>query len=166
MIVKPKNRKTEKPKNQKTEERIFQRFSVFPFFRFSVPRGFTLLEMMLALALFAVGTVAAMDVLHRAQTAATDGDNMLLALSLARRCQEGLRNVAYANLASQANTVCTIPSGASFSRFTRTATVTPMTSTSPYNTANLTQVDVQISWPTQGASGTTNVAISTLRSVN
>jgi prepilin-type N-terminal cleavage/methylation domain-containing protein len=129
-------------------------------------RGFTLLEMMLALALFAVGTVAAMDLLHRGQTATTDGENTLLALSLARRCQEALRNVAYASLAGQANTVCTVPSGASFSRFTRTVTVTPMTSTSPYNTANLTQVDVQIAWPTQGASGTTNVTLSALRCAN
>ena len=129
-------------------------------------RGFTLLEMMLALALFAVGTVAAMDLLHRGQTATTDGENTLLALSLARRCQEALRNVAYASLAGQAGTVCTIPSGASFSRFTRTVNVTPMTSTSPYNTANLTQVDVQIAWPTQGAGSTTNVTLSTLRSAN
>lgn len=122
--------------------------------------------MMLALALFAVGTVAAMDLLHRGQTATTDGENTLLALSLARRCQEALRNVAYASLAGQANTVCTIPSGASFSRFTRAVTVTPMTSTSPYNTATLTQVDVQIAWPTQGASGTTNVTLSALRSAH
>ena len=122
--------------------------------------------MMLALTLFAVGTVAVMDLLHRSQTATTDGDNALLAVSLARRCQESLRNVTYANLASQANTVCTIPAGASFIRFTRTATITPLTSTSPYNTANLTQVDVQISWPTQGASSTTNVTLSTLHSAN
>ncbi len=121
---------------------------------------------MLALVLLAIGTVALIEVFQRAQAGSTDGENVLIATLLAQRCQETLRNVTYANLASQANTACTIPSGASFSRFTRTVTVTTLTAVAPYNTANLTQLDVRIAWPAQGAAGTTNVTVSTLRSAN
>lgn len=126
--------------------------------------GFTLLEMMLALVLFAVGTVAAMELFHRAQAGSTDGENILLATQIAHGCQAALRNVAYGNLAAQADTVCTIPSGAAFSRFSRTVTVTPQTTTAPYNTANLTRLDVRIFWNTPG--GTTDVTLSAIRSAN
>lgn len=127
-------------------------------------RAFTLLEMLLAVALFAVGTVAVMELLHRAQAGQADGENVLVATHLAHRCQEALQNVSYVNLASQANTVCTVPSGGAFTRFTRTVTVTPMTSTAPYSTANLTQLDVQIAWTAAG--GSANVTLSTLRAAN
>jgi hypothetical protein len=120
--------------------------------------------MMLALVLFAAGTVAVMDFLHRAEAGTTDGENTFIAMRLGQRCQEALRNTAYANLSTQASTTCTIPSGAAFSRFSRTVTTTPQTSTVPYNTARLTQLDVQISWSAPG--GTSNVTLSTLRSVD
>ena len=122
------------------------------------------MELMLAILLFAVGTVAAMELFHRAQAGSTDGENVLIATQLAYGCQAALRNVAYGSLAARANTVCTIPSAAAFSRFSRTVTVTPQTTTSPYNTANLTRLDVQIFWNAPG--GTTDVTLSTLRAAN
>ena len=131
-----------------------------------VPAGFTLLEMMLSLVLLAVGTVALIEAFQRGQAGATDGENVLIATFLVQRCQETLRNVAYASLASQANTACTIPSGAAFSRFTRTVTVTPLTSVAPYNTSRLTQLDVLIAWPAAGSAGSTNVTLSTMRSAD
>ena len=128
--------------------------------------GFTLLEMMLALVLFATGTVAVMELLHRAQAGSTDGENVLIATLLAQRCQESLRNVSYANLTSQASSVCTVPVGAAFAPFSRTVTVTALASTPPYNTASLSRVDVQMTWTTQGTGGTANVTFSTLRSAH
>jgi type II secretory pathway pseudopilin PulG len=122
------------------------------------------MEMMLALTLFAVGTVALIQLLQRGQSGMTEGENVLTAVHLARRCQEALRNVPYANLTLQANSVCTIPAGAPFSRFSRTVTVTPQTSVPPYNTANLTRLDVQISWNAPGTGETANVTLSALRS--
>ena len=128
--------------------------------------GFTLLEMMLALVLFAVGTVAVIELMQRAQYGAAEGENVLAATHVAQRCQEALRNVAYANLSAQANTVCVVPAGAAFSRFTRTVTVTPQTAVSPYNTANLTRIDVQISWTAPGGTSSASISLSALRSAN
>jgi type II secretory pathway pseudopilin PulG len=122
------------------------------------------LELLLALALFAAGTVAVIELIQRAHGGMAEGENVLTAVHLAQRCQDLLRTVAYGNLVSQASTVCTIPSGAAFARFSRTATATPQTSVPPYNTASLTRVDVQISWPAPG--GTASITLSTLRSAS
>ena len=48
-------------------------------------KGFTLLELMLALALFASGTVAIMELLRQAEASRTDGENILIATHLAQR---------------------------------------------------------------------------------
>ena len=126
--------------------------------------AFTLLEMMLALSLFAAGTVALVELVQRGQSGMAEGENVLTAVHLAHRCQEALRNVPYADLDDDADDVCTIPAGAAFARFTRTVTVTPQTSAPPYNTDDLTRVDVQISWNAPGTGQTANVALSALRS--
>jgi len=97
--------------------------------------GFTLLEMMLALVLFAVGTIAVMDLLHRAQIGSSDGENARLATSLARRRLEELRNVAYGSLANEAKARLASP----WDRFCREATVTTPST-------NLRQVTVTVSW--------------------
>ena len=136
-----------------------------------VPRqlnGFTLLEMMLALVLMAVGTVAIIDLLRGAQAGATDGENVLIATTVAQRCLEGYQRVPYAQLGTaSATTVCNLPaSPLIFTKFTPTVTVTPQTSVSPYNTASLTQLDVQVAWAAPGASTTANVTLSTLRAAN
>jgi len=118
----------------------------------------------MAIIVFAIGTVAAMELFHRAQAGSTDGENVLIATQLAQGCQAALRNVPYGNLAAQANAVCTIPSGAAFSRFSRTVTVTPQTTTAPYNTPNLTRLDVRIFWDAPG--GIADVTLSAIRSAN
>jgi hypothetical protein len=84
---------------------------------------------------------------------------------LAQRCQEQLRRLSYASLSTQAtlDAACTVPSPQS-TQFTRSITATAQTSTSPYNTANLTRLDVQVSWTAAG--GTPNVTLSTLRANN
>ena len=115
--------------------------------------GFTLLEMMLALVLFAVGTVAAMELFHRAQAGATDAENVMMATQLAQRRLEELRNVSYASLATEAKATITSPTG--FTRFSREVTVT-----TPY--ANLKQVVVTTYWT--GVGGETSVSLQTYRS--
>lgn len=123
--------------------------------------GFTLLEMMLALALFAVGSIAGITLIQRAQAATASSENTLIATQLAQRCMEQLRNVAFGSLDSTLeSTTCANPSG--YSRFTPDVTVTLLTSTTPYNSSDLKRIKVQGSWATQG--GTANVTLHTLRS--
>ena len=114
--------------------------------------AFTLFEMMLALVLFAVGTVAAVELLQRAQAGGTDAENTLMATGVAQRCLDELRSVSFGSLASA---TCTAPSG--FTQLTPTVTVTPI------NT-NLSQVAVTVSWRAPG--GPTDVALQTYRSAN
>ena len=114
--------------------------------------GFTLLEIMLALVLFAVGIVAIMELMQRAQAGVSDGESVLLATQLAQKRMEELRNVAYGSLADESAAALASP----FARFTRAVDVTQLYS----NT--LTQIDVTVSWTAPG--GTVNVALQTYRS--
>ena len=116
-------------------------------------RGVTLLEMLLALTLFAVGTVGAVELLHRAQLAAAQGENVLLATHVAEWRLEQLRNVAYASLADEAKASISSPSG--YTRFSRQVTVT-----TPYT--NLKQLLVTVSWTAPG--GEASVSLQTYRS--
>lgn len=116
-------------------------------------RGFTLLEMMLAIVLFAVGTLAVMELFHRAQAGSSDGENVLVATRLAQARMEELRNVAYASVASEAKAAIASPAG--FSHFDREVAVT-----TPY--ANLKQVVVTVYWDAAG--GETSVSLQTHRS--
>ena len=115
--------------------------------------GFTLLETIIAVVLFAVGTVAVVEVLHRAQVGDADGENVLVATHLAQRRLEELRNTAYSSLADESKATIASPSG--YSRFSRQVTVT-----TPYT--NLTQVVVTVYWTPAG--GETSVALQTYRS--
>lgn len=110
---------------------------------------------MLALALFAGGTVAAVELTQRAQAAANDGENALVATYLAQRRLEELRNTAYASLASESKASISSPSG--FSQFNREVTVT-----TPYT--NLKKIVATVYWNTGG--GETNVSLQTHRSNN
>ena len=115
--------------------------------------GFTLLEMMLALVLFTVGTLAGMALIQRAYAGIADGENVLIATSLAQRRVEELRNTAYASLASEAKASVSSPLG--FTRFSREVTVT-----TPYT--NLKQLVVKVYWDTPG--GEADVSFQTYRS--
>ena len=115
--------------------------------------AFTILEVILAAVLFAVGTVTTVELFHRAQAGATDGENVLIATHLAQRRMEELRNVAYGSLANESKASISSPSG--FSRFSRQVTVT-----TPYT--NLKQVVITVYWNAPG--GETNVTLQTYRS--
>lgn len=123
-------------------------------------RGFSLLELVLALAVVAAGTVAVMELFHRAQAGETDGETVWIATHLAKRRLEELRNTAYSSLASEAEARISSPSG--FSRFCREVSVT-----TPYT--NLRQVAVTVSWDPPDcltSASNPNVALQTYRSNN
>ena len=116
------------------------------------PRGFTLLELMLALVLFASGTVALVELLRQTEVGRTDGENILLATHLAQRRLEELRQTAYSSVSDESKASVSSPSG--FTRFSRQVAVT-----TPYT--NLKQVVVTVYWNAPG--GETNVSLQTYR---
>ena len=120
--------------------------------RFHLKEGFTLLEMMLALVVFAVGTVAAVELMQRSQAGQSDGENTLIATGVAQQCMEELRSVSFGSLAAA---TCSAPSG--YALFTPAVAVTSIN-------ANLSQVAVTVSWSAPG--GTVNVALQSYRSAN
>ena len=124
--------------------------------------GFTLLEIILALSVVAIGTLAALDLMRHAHGGLADGENVLVATHLAQRRLEELRNVTYASLASEGKASVTSPTG--FTRFSREVTVTTLTTTSPYNSSNLKQVEVKVYWNAPG--GETHISLQTLRSAS
>ena len=115
--------------------------------------GFTLLEVMLALVLFAASTVAMVEVMQHAQSVTGDGESVLLATHLAQRRLEELRNTSYGSLTNESKATISSPSG--YSRFSRQVTVT-----TPYT--NLKQVVVTVYWTAEGAE--TSISLQTYRS--
>ena len=115
--------------------------------------GMSLVEVMLAIVLFAVATVSIIEVMQRAQAGANEGENVMIATQLAHRRLEELNNVAYGSLANESKTSIATPSG--FSRFSRQVDIT-----TPYT--NLKQVVVTIYWTAIG--GETSIALQTYRS--
>ena len=116
-------------------------------------RGFTLLEALLALVLFAVGMVAGVELLQRSQAATAEGESVLTATALAQRRLEELRNVAYGGLANEAKASVSSPTG--YSRFSRQVTVTTPST-------NLRHIVVTVFWTAPG--GETCVSLQTYRS--
>jgi len=114
---------------------------------------------MLALVLFATGTVAAAELFHRAQAGSADGEHMWIATYRAQECMEALRNLTFAGLTvgsgvltsvtGCATSIAELPSGS------RSVTVAS-------TNANLKQVSVTVSWTAPG--GTTNAVLQTYRS--
>ena len=114
---------------------------------------------MLALVLFAVGTVALAELFHRAQVGNDDGEFTFLATNLAQQCLETLRNLTFGSLTVGSGVLSSVtgcsasPSG--LPSGSRSVTVAS-------TTTNLKQITVTISWAAPG--GTTNVAFGTYRS--
>ncbi len=117
--------------------------------------GFSLLEIMLALVLVAVGTLAAVDLMQRAHSGFADGENVLTATHLAQRRLEELQNFAYGSLGNEEKDFVTDVAG--FNRFSREVTVTELND-------NLKRVEVKVYWNAPG--GETNISLQTLRSAN
>jgi hypothetical protein len=115
--------------------------------------------MMLAIVLFATGTVAAAELFHRAQTGSADGEHTLVATSLAQQCLETLRNVAFASLTVGSGVMGGV-NGCSASVSGLPSGSRSVTISQPFT--NLKQISVTVSWSAPG--GTTDVALQTYRS--
>ncbi len=128
-------------------------FGGCPRIRAVPPRGISLLEVLLAVILFAGGTVAIVGAVQQSHAGLADSENLLIATHLAQRRLEELRNTAYGSLANESKASVSSPSG--FTRFSRAVTVT-----TPYT--SLKQVVVTVYWTTPA--GETNVSLQTYRS--
>ena len=126
--------------------------------------GFTLLEVMLALVLFAVGTVAAMSLIHQAQMGSRDGEFDLIATYRAAECLESLRNVTYPTLTVGSGVMTGTPQcGADVAELPQIAGGNERSVTIVQPFTNLKQIMVTISWAAPG-SGSADVALQTYRS--
>lgn len=109
-------------------------------------RGFTLLEILISLAILTVGAIALTHSFSAGMLASTDVENVDLALNIAQAKMEEVKNTAFASIASSG------PSAdANFPNFTTTVAVS---GTDPK------QVDVTVAWNVQG--GSTSVGLTTL----
>ena len=97
-------------------------------------RGFTLLEILLTLALFGVGVVGIAGLFGYALDSSLDAEYTETAVALAQAKMEEIRNIAYASIANEAKAQV-----AGFSLFQRQVGVTE----SP---ADLKQVTVTVYW--------------------
>jgi type II secretory pathway pseudopilin PulG len=114
--------------------------------------GFTLLETIVAVSLFALGVVSILELLPRAQAASSDATDTLIATYLAQRRLEELKNIEYDDLSEEAKEPVTDPPG--LERFSRQVSVsTPI--------SDLAQIIVSVFWNSPG--GEVNVSLQTYR---
>ena len=122
-------------------------------------RGFTLIEMMLAMVLVAVGTVAALELFQQAQAGSTDGEFSARATYLSQECLEALRNQTYAGLTVGSGVLSSVSgcgsSASGLPQGSRSVTVTE-----PY-VNQLKRLAVTISWTGIGSGSASNVVLYT-----
>lgn len=121
-------------------------------FRYTYARkGFTLLEIMITIALLAIGTLAITEAFNAGLFTSTDAENVDLALNIAQANLETIKNQSFADIDTDAE-VSNLISNLGFSDFTVSGNVAegqdPM------------QVDVTVAWNVKG--GTTSVTLTTL----
>ncbi len=112
-----------------------------------VPKGFTLLEVLIATIIFTVGVVAIIWALNSGIYATSDIENVDLALNIAQAKMEQVKNTAFASLADSGPTA-----DVNFPRFSTTVNVA--------EGQNPMQIDVTVAWPVKG--GSTNITLTTL----
>ena len=112
----------------------------------SKDRGFTLLEVLLAVLLFTISLVALVHAFNVGMLASTDVESVDLALNIGQSSLESVKNTSYAGVSSSGPTADPI-----FPRFNVTKTVTQPLS-------NLKRVDITVSWNVQG--GQTSVVLT------
>lgn len=110
-------------------------------------RGFTLIELMIVIVLFAAGAVVLLQISSMALYGGVENENTIVATALAQEKMEEIRNEPYASVVPEARVQ--VPS---YTFFERGVLVT-----SPR--ANLKQVTVNIYWT--GRSGDANVSLVT-----
>lgn len=110
-------------------------------------KGFTLLEMLIALVLFTIGVVLIVGLFGHGLTGSLDAENTTIAMNLGQGKMEEIRNLAYTDIASEAK-----DDVSGFSGFQRDVVVTePQT--------GLKQVVVTTYWTFKGS--TVSIPIQT-----
>ena len=110
-------------------------------------RGFTLLEVLIATAIFSVCVTALIGAFSAGMFATSDVENIALALNIAQARMEQIKNTDFGNVSNSGPTA-----DANFPRFSTTV-----------NAAigqNPMQVDVIVGWQVKG--GQTNITLTTL----
>lgn len=112
--------------------------------------GFTLLEIILALAVFSASIIAVMRVFSIGIALSGEVEDMSLALNLAQKKMEEIKNTPFANIISSGPVPA--DSTAPFSRFNVRVDTTGV---------NPKQINATVSWNVKG--GTTGITLTTLR---
>ncbi len=105
-------------------------------------RGFTLVELMIAILFLAVGVIAVTFAFGRGMFATTDAETLEQAVALTQERLENLKGTAFASIANEARAPVSGWTG-----FDRQVTVTQPAGTN----ANFKQVVVTVYWSTGGA---------------
>ena len=113
----------------------------------STKTGFTLLEVLITVAIFAIGVVVILWALNTGLFARNDIESVAKALNISQARLEEIKNAAFGNINNSGPTP-----DAAFSTFNTTVNAS--------NNSNIKQVDVKVSWATRG--GNTNVSLTTL----
>lgn len=109
-------------------------------------KGFTLLEVLIAVVLFTAGIVAVMDLFSSALVSSVDPENTGIAMTLAEKRMEEVRNLNFdSSLVSEARADVS-----GFTGFQRSVAVT-----TPYT--ELKQVTVSVYWSYKGGESTTSL---------
>ncbi|MDD5072930.1 MAG: type II secretion system protein [Candidatus Omnitrophica bacterium] len=72
-------------------------------------RGFTLIEILIVIALFAAGAVVLLQILSMGIYGSVENENTVLATALAQVKMEEMRNVPYASIVPEARTIAGSP---------------------------------------------------------
>lgn len=110
--------------------------------------GFTLLEVMLAMFLFTVGIVSIIRVFNTGLIASSDVENVDLALNIAQKKMEEIKNTPFASLADSGPAAA--DSMFPFSNFNVTVDVTEGQNPMPVNVA--------VNWNVSGGTASVNLA--------
>jgi type IV pilus assembly protein PilV len=104
-------------------------------------RGFALLEILLALLLFSAGLVAIAGLYGTALDSGQDAEQTSIAVNLAQKRMEEIRNLSYASIVNESKTALVSP----FTAYSRSVTAAEL-----MNPVGLKQVTVTVYWNIKG----------------
>lgn len=108
-------------------------------------KGFTLLEIIISIVLFTAGVVLVINLFSSALVSSIDAENTNIAMNLAQRRMEEMRNLSFNGIVSESKAAIN-----GFTGFQRSVNVT-----TPYN--GLDQVAVSVYWSYKGGEANTSL---------
>ncbi len=106
-------------------------------------KGFTLLEILLALVLFTIGVISVLWLFSSVLVGSSDAENTTIAINLAQRRMEEIRNLAFSDIVAEAKTTVT-----GFPNFQREVEIDDPAGTP--SIADLKEVTVTVYWTSKG----------------